>query len=240
VGRESETDLAALFHETADSWGIPLPSGAVSRIIRHFQLVRDENQRVNLIGLRNEDLRVQFIRLVLDAVSAAMVVGDRGAAVDIGSGAGFPGLTLALLHPAQTWTLIEATKKKAAALERMSDSLGTHNVSVVAQRAEVWAHQDGATFQWATARAVGSLSLISELAAPLLAEGGMLVAMRGPAGRDEVRLAQLALKTLGLRAGSVQELELPEGQGARTLVQLEKTAATPARFPRTGRALGKF
>ncbi len=239
-GAAAEEELKGLTESVLAHWSLPASPAAVSGIVRHFLLVREENRHVNLTGLREESTRVAFIRLAVDALSAAMVVDDSGMGVDLGSGAGFPGLPLALLRPRQPWTLIEATKKKAAFIDRMVQDVPVPNVVVVAERAEAWARTTDARFSWVTARAIGGLSLVAELAASLLVSGGRVVAMRGPGGADEARRAKPALNALGLRFIGASELVLPEGQGARTLVQLEKVARTPSRFPRIGASLGQF
>jgi 16S rRNA (guanine527-N7)-methyltransferase len=237
---DGHDDLLAVLSASAGAWDLSVSEEVGSRIVRHFLLVRETNRRINLTGLRHEVLRVAFIRLVVDALSAALAVGPEGVACDLGSGAGYPGVPLALLHPAQFWTLVEATRKKATEIERMCDLIDARNVAVVPERAEVWGRTVRTPFQWVTARAVGALPLVAELGAPLLSLGGTLVAMRGPSGRDEVRAAQKTLTLLGLRCSGIRELALPEGQGARTLVQLTKTAPTPAQFPRSGALLGRF
>lgn len=236
----AEDTLQELAADSLAAWGLSASPAAVQGIVRHFLRVREENRRVNLMGLRHEPASVGFIRLSIDAMSAALVVDAGGSAVDLGSGAGYPGLPLALLHPSQSWTLVEATKKKAAFIERMVDELAVPNASVVSQRAEEWARKTGPRFSWATARAIGPLPLVAELAAPLLVVGGRVVAMRGPAGADEAQQARAALEVLGLRVLGARQFALPEGQGARTLVQLEKVVDTPFRFPRIGATLGRF
>lgn len=237
---DGHDDLLEVLSAAAGAWDLSVPEEVGSRIVRHFLLVREANERINLTGLRHESLRVAFIRLVVDALSAALVVEPEGAACDIGSGAGYPGVPLALLHTAQSWTLVEATRKKAVEIERMCGAVDARNVAVVSERAEIWGRTTRAAFQWVTARAVGALPLVAELGAPVLSVGGSLLAMRGPSGPDEVQAAQKTLILLGLECSGIEELALPEGQGARTLVQLRKMAPTPDQFPRSGALLGRF
>lgn len=158
---------------------------------------------------------------------------------DVGAGAGFPGLPLAVALPAARVDLIESARRKAAVIERLVDSAGVSNAHVVAARAEEWAAGRGrGTYDAVCARAVGPLPLLVEYAAPLLRDGGVLIAWKGKRDRlDESRGSRAASAT-GLEPARVLAVEPYPGSRDRHLHLYRKVSPTPDRFPRRpGRAV---
>ena len=153
--------------------------------------------------------------------------------VDVGSGAGFPGLALKVALPELDVVLVEATGKKAEFLTWMTNSLGLGDVEVLAERAEAVARRDGyrEAFDVATARAIGQLTLVLELTLPLCKVGGVLLAQRGADAEAEAALAAKASSALGGGEPNVEPLASDAGiRGSITVVR--KIAETSGRFPR--------
>ena len=150
---------------------------------------------------------------------------------DLGSGAGWPGLALAAALPSASVALVESATKRCAYLERAVEAGGLANVEVVHARAEEWADGRGAC-DLVTARALAALPVVCEYAAPLLAEGGILVAWKGEASADEAQAGAAAATELGFEVGEVRRVSpYPEAE-RRTLHVFRKIAPTPERFPR--------
>jgi 16S rRNA (guanine527-N7)-methyltransferase len=135
---------------------------------------------------------------------------------------------------------VEARAKRAEFLREAADRLGLKRVRVVAERAEVLGRSEREEYQFAVARAVGSLPLVTELTMPLLRVGGRLLAMRGPEGVREAEAAAGVVEALGGEIADHTRFELPKGHGRRVLVLVEKRRPTPTRYPRRGGALGRF
>ncbi len=172
---------------------------------------------------------------VADSLAALelAVVGEAEEIADVGAGAGFPGLALALALPHARVDLIEPARRKCAVIERLASAAGTGNARAVRARAEDWAHEGGAeAYDVVTARAVGSLAVLCEYAAPLLRREGALVCWKGARDRDEERGGQLAAAELGLRAADVRPVKPFPGARNRHLHTFLKVEPTPARFPR--------
>ncbi len=148
---------------------------------------------------------------------------------DIGSGVGFPGIALAVARPDLRVTLIESERSKADWLARATVDIP--NVQVVHDRAEALARFRRADWDVVTVRAVGGLATVLELAAPLLADGGSVVAWRGRRDGDGERAGQLAAATLGLTPGAVTRYRLHDGS-VHHLHEFQRTGIVPARFPR--------
>lgn len=152
---------------------------------------------------------------------------------DIGAGAGFPGLALAAALPTCTVHLVEAARRKCEVIDRLAAAAGIENAETVPSRAEGWATEaDRDAYEAVTARAVGPLALLTEYAAPLLAEGGILVAWKGRRGVDEERAGRAAAERLGMSAEAVLRVTPFAGAVNRHLHVYRKVAPTPAGFPR--------
>jgi 16S rRNA (guanine527-N7)-methyltransferase len=170
---------------------------------------------------------------VADALSAldAAPLRDARLIADIGSGAGFPGLVLAIALPHANVALVESVRRKCEFLERAVSLTGTANATVVCSRAEEW-REGLASNDVVTVRAVGPLALLCEYAAPLLVVGGTLVAWKGEVSPAEALAGDRAAGELGLeRAVVVRSSPYPRSAGHH-LHMYRKIANTPSRFPR--------
>lgn len=230
VGRALEALLA-----DEPSLAALLPAGYVERAAAYAGLLLQANQRLNLTRV-TQPAEVARLHL-LDALSALPLLDAAGptAAIDLGSGGGVPGIPLALARPEVRWILVDSVHRKAGVLASMVAELGLPNVTVVAERAEQLgrdaAHRE--RYDLVAARACATLPVLSELALPLLATGGTLLAWKGPlaAGDEELERGTAALRELG---GGAPELR-PAGPavlGGHTFVVVRKEGPTPARYPR--------
>jgi 16S rRNA (guanine527-N7)-methyltransferase len=174
---------------------------------------------------------------VADSLSGLDLVGTPARVADVGAGAGFPGLVLAAALPETRVELIESVSRKCEFISRAIEAAGLSNASAVCERAETWAAEPPPTggreaYDLVTARAVGRLSTLAELASPLLVDGGALVAWKGR--RDAAEEAELARaeSRVGMRAEEVRRVGPYAGSENRHLHLLRKTAPTPADLPR--------
>lgn len=154
--------------------------------------------------------------------------------VDIGTGGGFPGLPLALVCPAWTVTLMDATRKKIAALAQVSEQLNLANVRFLAERAEQVGHQPTyrESFDLALLRAVGSVNTCAEYALPLLNLGGQAILYRGQWSTEEEARLIAILPRLGGKLREVRAMTTPITQGVRHNIIIDKISRTPDKFPR--------
>jgi 16S rRNA (guanine527-N7)-methyltransferase len=154
--------------------------------------------------------------------------------IDVGSGAGFPGLPLKIACPDLRLTLLEATGKKAEFLTEVVTRLGLTDVTVLNARAEQAghdpAHREG--YDLAVARALAAMPVLAELTLPFVRPGGLVIAQKGENPVGEVEAAQAAFQALGGRLRRVLPVTVPGLAAARHLVVVEKVAATPDRYPR--------
>jgi len=220
------------------------------RQLAAFQLYYEElvawNERFNLTAI-TEFEPVQ-IRHFLDSLSCLLAEETRRAlgrpdarAIDVGSGAGFPGIPLKLVCPGLRLTLLEATGKKVAFLEHVIERLGLQRAMAVHARAEDLAHDPAHRegYDLALARAVAELPVVVEYALPFCKVGGWLVAQKGEAGAAEAWTAEAAIKLLGGELRRVLHVELPGLPEDRSLVVVEKVSPTPEKYPRRAGMPGK-
>jgi 16S rRNA (guanine527-N7)-methyltransferase len=166
-----------------------------------------------------------LVALDLDVLRNATVIAD------LGAGAGLPGLPLAVALPEARVALVDSVGRKGAFMERCIEAMGLSNAEVVVARAEEWSDGIGAC-DVVTARALAPLNVLSEYAAPLLRDGGALVAWKGRRDPDEEADGRAAAARLGLEVEEVRPVSPFPAAQARHLVVVRKIAPTPAGFPR--------
>lgn len=221
-----------LLSETAASWGLPLSAAQLAQFATYAAELQHWNQRINLTAITDPTQIV--LRHFLDSLACACHWGDTPRSlVDIGSGAGFPGIPLKLACGHLHLTLIESVGKKATFLQHIVDTLGLQDVSIVQARAEAVGRdpQQRERYDVATARAVSSLRVLAEYALPLLRIEGRLLAPKGASIDEELQEAAPALARLGGRIQASAPVRLPALED-RTMVVIVKTTATPAAYPR--------
>lgn len=200
----------------------------------YVQSIFTENKAYGLTGLKTaEEIDLQLYE---DAL-AFFQPGPRpsGPIVDLGSGAGIPGIPIALQDDSLEVTLVEGRQRKAQFLARAVERLKLrHRVRVVSERIEEMARRPEfrECFAVAVAKALAPLNILIELAFPLLRNGGVLVAWKGPAVEAELAEAQNALEVLAGRVLEVKAYQLPNDPARRSLVYIEKSAAIPVAYPR--------
>ncbi len=192
------------------------------------------NQRFNLTAIK--DLPGIEVKHFLDSLTCllAMRPGPAGRVVDIGTGAGFPGLPLKIVCPQIQLTLVESIGKKVEFCRHVVRSLELRGVEVVQARVERVGHQPKHRqgYDWALARAVAGVSVLVEYLLPLMRLGGRAILMKGEKAPAETHAAEGALRILGGRVDQLISIELPTVVETRHLVVVDKVAATPSKYPR--------
>ena len=218
----------------AAALGAPLSPAQLAQFAAYEALLLAWNERIALTAIREP--RQLRIRHFLDALSCAAATGplDGRRLIDVGSGAGLPGLPLKILYPDLRLTLVDSVAKKARFVELVAAELGLSDVTVIADRAEVLgqdaAHREG--YDWATARAVAELRVLVELLLPLVRVGGRALAQKGDSAAEELTAAAPAIAALGGGASQLIPVRLPETEATHTLITIDKAAATDPRYPR--------
>jgi 16S rRNA (guanine527-N7)-methyltransferase len=221
--------------ELCATWG--LPEGAEKRLAALLELLDRTPDAPTAVT----DPRRALETHLADSLSGLDTLRRRSPlelVTDVGSGAGFPGLPIAIALPRVRVDLLEATRRKCAFLARAIEELELANARVVCKRAEEWGSAAGRdNYDAALARAVGSLPVLVEYAAPLLREGGLLLAWKGRRDPAAERAGAEVARSLGLQPLSVIAVRPFAGATSRHLHRYEKVSPTPAGYPRRpGRA----
>ena len=228
-------DPAGTFRDSVESLlGMTLTPRQIRDFETYEALLLEWNQRVNLTAItKGGDVRIKHF---LDSLSCLKAISDRPGlrVVDVGTGAGFPGVPVKIALPGIRLTLVESTGKKADFCRLLVDRLALRDVTVLTARAEDVgrdpAHRE--TYHWALARAVAELAILAEYLLPLVEVGGRMLAQKGESGPAEAHAASKALHLLGGAVAKIEPVELPGIAEPRYLIVVRKTAATPAQYPR--------
>ena len=221
--------MTALLREGLRELG--LDESRAEALERFAALLLKKNEVMNLTAITEPDAVAQLH--LLDSAAILQFVGLKGKkVVDVGTGAGFPGMPLRILEDDFDLTLLDSLGKRVHWLSEVCDTLHLTRVSCVHARAEEFAAQQRETFDVATSRAVAQLSVLSELCLPLVKVGGQFAAMKSVDTEDEITAAKSAIKTLGGRIVKVEDYKIPTCEVVHRLVLIEKVSPTPRAYPR--------
>ena len=220
-------DAAALFN-------IHITGKQLASFFTYERELLEWNSKFNLTAIR--DVESTRTKHFLDSLSCALAW--KGAPpnrlIDVGTGAGFPGIPLKIIYPSLKLTLVESVGKKAKFCEHIVHTLGLEHVTVVQARAEELGqnarHRE--SYDCAVARAVANLNVLSEYLIPFVQVGGMVLAQKGESGPAEAQSAEQAMKLLGGKLKQIIPVHLPGVADDRYLILMDKVAATPPKYPR--------
>ncbi|MCB9133862.1 MAG: 16S rRNA (guanine(527)-N(7))-methyltransferase RsmG [Anaerolineales bacterium] len=212
---------------------LTLTPAQIDAFTQYAELLHTWNQKFNLTAIRTQE--EIWSRHFLDSLTCLRVMLGTPLAkvIDVGTGAGFPGLALKIAYPEMHLTLVEAVGKKAAFCAEVTRALGLENVEILTARAEELGqkpvHRE--QYDWAVARAVAPLPILAEYLLPLVKTGGRMLAQKGKESALEIEQAENAINTLGGTLTQVVPVVLPSAE-AHTLIVITKTRPTPDRYPR--------
>ena len=214
------------------SSGVPVTEEAIQKLNRYWEMLIDWNGRMDLTSVPPEDMPERhFLDSLLPLTKEELFPAGCGL-IDVGTGAGFPGLALAIARPDCRVTLLEAMQKRCQFLQAVCDDLKLSNVSVIQNRAEIAGRdpQHRERYDRAIARAVAPLNILCEYLLPFVKTGGMALCWKGPAAEDEILDGAFAAQALGGEMGEI--LELFCGENRHVIVPVKKIAKTLPQYPR--------
>lgn len=214
--------------------GIEADETAITRFRTYYEYLEEKNSVMNLTAISGEKDVVQLHFLdCAELLTLADLAGKR--VIDVGTGAGFPGMVLKILKPDMPIVLLDSLDKRINFLREVSDKLGfTGNdaPACIHARAEEAPKEYRAHFDIATSRAVARLNILAEMSLPFVNKGGLFIAMKGPGCNDEINEAKRAIKTLGGEVEKYIEYTIPGTDVTHSAVLIRKTADTPPKYPR--------
>lgn len=212
-----------------------VPADAAGQLAEYGQLLLEKNRVMNLTAIRDEDGVARLHMLDCAALLDLPGVDFAGRRlIDVGTGAGFPGLVLKILVPSLEVTLLDSLQKRLDWLEETAAALGLDGVTTLHARAEEQAHLPGFrdSFDFATARAVADLRVLSELCLPYVKVGGLFLAMKGVDSGAELAAAAPVLEKLGGQVEQAWDYAVPGPSLRHRLIAVRKLSPTPGGWPR--------
>ena len=231
--------VSSIITKAAAEMGIALPSAAAQMFTQYCDILMQRNEHVNLTAITNaEDIaRLHF----LDSLALLNTTQFKNAKVlDIGSGAGFPGVVLKIAEPSLELTLLDATNKRITFLKDLSQSLGI-DATVIHARAEEASHSHSHNqelpnmreqYDIVVSRAVAQLNVLCELCLPYVRVGGTFLAMKSVDSDDELRSATNAIKLLGAELAEIAQYTIPDTNVRHRIIIIKKVSKTPDNYPR--------
>lgn len=226
--------MSILAEEAASLLDLRLSAAQIRQFHQLSELLLDWNRRMNLTAI--QDPAAIAVKHYLDSLTLAKVIpcfaGRR--LIDVGTGAGFPGLALAIVFPRLRVTLLDATAKKLRFIDQVGQALGLENIHTLHIRAEDAGRHSGhrSAYDIVTARAVAKMPTLMEYMLPLAKIGGQVIAMQGSRAYEETNRAAKAITRLGGELFAIEEIRLPTLDQPRYLVVIDKVKRTPKDYPR--------
>lgn len=214
--------------------GIELTKSQIDALIYYENELIYWNKQYNLTTIKDpEKIRIKHF---LDSLTCFLEIPNifNDGIVDVGTGAGFPGIPLKIVNPEIKLTLVESVGKKVEFCQHIIQTIGLNDVEVIHSRVEILGQQPQyrQKFHWAVARAVAVMSTLVEYILPLLKVNGVMIAMKGPDAPAEAHEAEYATALLGGHLRKLRRIALPGVAEDRYLVVIDKVAATPEKYPR--------
>ena len=232
-------DFKRILTDTLSEADIELDAQAIDRLCKYYELLAEWNAKMNLTSITEprEAALKHFADSLMPLRSCELPEG--ASVIDVGTGAGFPGLPLKIARPDLRLTLLDSLSKRLSFLDEVCAQLGLTDVQTVHSRAE-----DGArtelrdSFDFAFARAVAELNILAEYCLPYVRVGGRFIALKGKDAEAELGAAENAVQTLGAKIGARHSFTLAEA-GERAILEFQKLSPTPEQYPRREKVIRK-
>ena len=219
------------FYDAINDLGIEITEQQKKSLQIYCEFLISENQKTNLTAIK-EPAEI-YLKHFYDSLTITKVVDltKINNLLDIGSGAGFPGMVIKIFFPAVEVTLLDSNNKKISFLKSLASKLKLENIQFIQERAEEFIKTKRDSFDLVTARAVANLTTLSELSLPFVKVNGYFIPLKG-SNEIEIKEATYAIKTLGGEIEKIMNFTLPYESGTRNILKIKKINNTPTKYPR--------
>ncbi|MCI8345157.1 MAG: 16S rRNA (guanine(527)-N(7))-methyltransferase RsmG [Clostridia bacterium] len=209
---------------------IKLEDKQIEEFYNYMNLLLEWNERINLTAI-TEPIEV-ILKHFVDSATIIKYIEDNKKIVDVGTGAGFPGIPLNIINSKASYTLVDSLNKRINFLNEVINSLQLNNINTIHSRIEDFGRNNKERFDIATSRAVASLNILLEYLLPLVKIGGICICMKGSNVKEEIESASKALEILGGKIEKVEKIILPDSDIERNIVIVKKVKSAPSKYPR--------
>lgn len=212
--------------------GVRFSVEQIEQFYKYMNLLIEWNEKMNLTAITEP--KEIILKHFIDSITILKYIDDNSKLVDVGTGAGFPGVPLSIMNPTLKTTLVDSLNKRLIFLQEVVKELNLKNIEIVHARAEEFGQNKNyrEKFDIATSRAVANLATLSEYLVPLVKIGGKIISMKASNAKEEINDAQKAIEVLGGKIEKIEEFDLPESDIGRTIIIIDKNKCTPAIYPR--------
>ena len=218
--------------EKSSTMGVRFSVEQIEKFYKYMNLLIEWNEKINLTAITEPSEII--LKHFIDSITILKEIEDGSILVDVGTGAGFPGVPLSIMNPTLKITLVDSLNKRLIFLQEVVKELKLENVELIHARAEEFGQNKKYREQFyiATSRAVAILSSLSEYLVPLVKIGGKVISMKAGNAEQEIEEAQTAIKVLGGCIKKIDEFNLPQSNIERTIITIDKVKNTPNKYPR--------
>ena len=222
--------MSDILKEGSKKLGIDLSDAQIDTLIKYKELLVEWNEKINLTAI-TDDFGV-YTKHFLDSLTTLLTDKVKGDVIDVGTGAGFPGLVLKIAKPEINLTLLDSLNKRINFLKEVSSEMGLEGIEFIHARAEDGARREREEFDTVVSRAVANMTVLAELCLPFVKVGGYFLALKGPMAEEELANAKRAIKILGGEIEDIFSAEIPFTDLSHKIIIIKKVRQTPMQYPR--------
>lgn len=218
--------------EKSNDLGVRFLVEQTEQFFEYMNLLIEWNEKINLTAITDPEEII--LKHFIDSITILKDIPDNSKIVDVGTGAGFPGIPLSIMNPSLKITLVDSLNKRLIFLQEVVDKLKLKNIEIVHARAEEFGQNKKyrESFDISTSRAVANLSTLSEYLIPLVKINGKVISMKAAEAQEEIDEAKKAIEVLGGTIEKIDEFNLPQSDIGRTIIIIRKNKQTPSKYPR--------
>lgn len=199
------------------------------KFYKYMKILLEWNEKINLTAIKDENEFI--IKHFIDSLTINKYINKNNNIIDVGTGAGFPGLPIKLFHEELSVTLLDSVRKKVNVLNDIIQKLDLKDIEAVHSRAEDFAKNNRESYDVAVSRAVANMSTLVEYLIPFVKINGIVICMKGPNFEEELKFAKNAINTLGGKIEKIESINIDE-ELERNIIIIKKVKETPKQYPR--------
>ena len=224
--------MKSIIKDGAKQLGLEISELQINQLIKYAQLLKEWNKKMNLTAIKDDEGIA--VKHFLDSMTAISTGKIGETVIDVGTGAGFPGLVLKIMKPEIKLTLLDSLNKRITFLKAIAEELGIEGIEFIHARAEDGGRNSKlrASFDTVVSRAVANMTTLSEWCLPFVKKGGYFLALKGPLADEELPATKRAISILGGKTEAVYEADIPFSDLHHKIIIVKKERQTPMKFPR--------